>query len=76
MSVDSKTKMKYVSAEVVKFDTKIPHHRSGLVMVKPTAIDYNNVMRRAWSRGSSHRAMTKVEKLEWRNPSKNSTGSG
>ena len=41
---------------------KIAHHRSGLVMVKPTAIDYNNVMR-AWSRGSSHRAMTKVEEL-------------
>ena len=50
--------------EVVKFDTKIAHHRSGLVMVKPTAIDYNNVMRRAWSRGLSHRAMTKVEKLD------------
>lgn len=47
--------------EVVKFDTKIAHHRSGLVMVKPTAIDYNNGMRRAWSRGSSHRAMTEVE---------------
>ena len=66
--------------EVVKFDTKIAHHRSGLVMVKPTAIDYNNVMRRAWSRGLSHRAMTKVEKLDaqywWRNPSNNSTGSG
>ena len=50
--------------EVVKFDTKIAHHRSGLVMVKPTAIDYNNGMHRAWSRGLSHRAMTKVEKLD------------
>ena len=50
--------------EVVKFDTKIAHHRSGLVMVKPTAIDYNNVMRHAWSHGLSHRAMMKVEKLD------------
>ena len=50
--------------EVVKFDTKIAHHRIGLVMVKPTAKDYNNVMRRAWLRGSSHRAMTKAEKLD------------
>ena len=38
------------------------HDRSGLVVVKPTTVDYNNVMR-AWSRCSSRDAVRTVKHL-------------
>ncbi len=38
------------------------HDRSGIVIVKPTTVDYNNVMR-AWSRCSSRDAVRQVKQL-------------